>query len=133
MSSGRAMVIAPFDAAGQRIHDTVNRVLYELGFDVFRTDEQSSGSDRLLNILSGIETSNFVIIDVSRQNPLVIYELGFAHALRKSTLLLDSQENATTLPKELTELVSNPLSYDSNNLAALRDTLKSVIKSQWDI
>jgi nucleoside 2-deoxyribosyltransferase len=40
-----------------------------------------------LNVLDGIRRADLIIADVSRHNPNVMFEIGFAQAFRKPTIL----------------------------------------------
>ena len=122
----RAMVITPFDSKGQRVFDTVVRTLTELGVEVFRLDWIPAGSNITNEIVGAIDSADFVVVDVSRQNPSVMYELGYAHGLRKPTILLLSQDNEGKMPSELSGNLY--LVYDHNNLGMLRDRLKQAVR-----
>lgn len=126
MKKNRAIIIAPFDPSGEQVRDAVRRVLQELGIEVFRLDTLPVGSNLTYEIINGIEAADFIIADVSKQNPNVFYELGFAHALRKPTLLMTDQESLSSVP---TDLSSNLyLIYDPSNLSIFQNTLKRMIQ-----
>lgn len=58
------------------------------GFDVIRIDEKAGPSVIFQDIQREIEDSDVVIAEITPTNPNVLYELGYAHALKKPTILL---------------------------------------------
>jgi hypothetical protein len=116
--SPRSLVIAPFDAAGRRILDAVRRALMELGVEVARLDNIAPGASWANAITDAIRSSDFLVADVTRQNPNVFYELGFAHAMRKPTILIVSAEGkGGALPSDLDGF--QYIVYDPGNLREL--------------
>jgi hypothetical protein len=59
-----------------------------LGFDVVRSDEVSGPGIVFQDIQKKIEDAKVVIADISAPNQNVYYEVGYAHALKKPTILL---------------------------------------------
>jgi hypothetical protein len=58
------------------------------GFDVIRIDEKAGPGVIFQDIQQEIEDSDVVIAEITPSNPNVFYELGYAHALKKPTILL---------------------------------------------
>ena len=118
MKKTQVLVIAPFDAQGARVLDALRFALEDIGVQVFRFDERiSAGASWANAITDAVRVSDFVVVDVTRQNPNVFYELGFAHALRKPTILIASTEGSRSLPSDLSGF--QYIVYDSNNLQEL--------------
>ena len=65
-------------------------------FRVTRIDEQSGPGLIIEDISRAIQEAKLVIADISPVNANVFYEVGFAHALNKPTILL--AEKGTKLP-----------------------------------
>jgi len=122
MRRTRSLVIAPFDAAGARVLDAVRRALEELGVEVSRFDNISAGASWANAITDAVKSSDFLVVDVTRQNPNVFYELGFAHALRKPTILIASSEGTGSLPSDLAGF--QYIVYEPSNLRSLVDHVK---------
>jgi len=121
-------VIAPFDAEGQRVQDTVRRAVEEAGLGVIQPqDVLLPGAEMTSSILDGIRRADLIIADVSRQNSNVFYEVGFAHALRKPTILLFNKKSNLSLPSDLAGL--QYIVYDLVNLRGLADRVKSEAKA----
>jgi nucleoside 2-deoxyribosyltransferase len=128
MEPPQVFVIASFDPDGERVQDAVRRAIEEAGFRAVRPDREiSPGAELATNILDSIRQSDLVIADVSRQNPNVLYEVGFAHALRKPTILLFNIKSDYDLPSDLAGLQYIP--YDLRNLRGLAERVKSETKA----
>jgi len=117
MRRTRGLVITPFDAPGRRVLATVRRALEEIGVEVFRVDDIAAGAVWANAITDAMRSSDFLVVDVSRQNPNVFYELGFAHALRKPTILVASAEATGALPSDLAGF--QYIVYEPDNLRSL--------------
>jgi nucleoside 2-deoxyribosyltransferase len=128
MQGPEVFIIAPFDPEGQRVQDTVQRTLKEAGLRVVPyRDAILPGAELTSSILDSIRRADLIIADVSRQNPNVFYEVGFAHALRKPTILLFDTKSADKLPSDFAGLQYTP--YDATNLRGLADRVRSEIKA----
>jgi len=123
----RSLVVTPFDAAGQRVLDAVSRGLLELGVEVFRFDNIEPGASSANAFTDAVRSSDFLVVDVSRQNPNVYYELGFAHALRKPTILIASSEASGGLPSDLAGFQF--IVYDPGNLRGLVEHVRRAAKN----
>lgn len=55
-----------------------------------KTDNLVEKDDILMNIVTLIIQSEFVLVNLDGRNPNVYYELGIAHALGKPTILLSN-------------------------------------------
>ena len=128
MQSPHVFVITPFDPEGRRVQDIVRRAIQETGLRVVQySDAIRPGAELTSTILDAIRDADLIIADVSRQNPNVLYEIGFAHALRKPTILLVSIESGSGLPSDLAGLQS--ITYDPANLNRLADLVKAETKA----
>jgi nucleoside 2-deoxyribosyltransferase len=112
----------PFAPDYESIKQLVVDVVHELGFESYRVETKIQVGARWANeITDAIERADLVIADVSEQNPSVMYELGYSHALRKQTILLLSTEKSGNVPFDLAGY--QMLTYDPQSLEALRQQL----------
>lgn len=120
----KAFIITPLDKSGERIRDTINRNLPKLGIELInmKTILESTGNITEL-ILLALEQADFIIVDISRHNPNVMYELGYAHALRKPTIIIADKDEITKIPIDVSG--HYVLVYDRNNFRSFIDNLKS--------
>ena len=68
--------------------EVIRPVCEKSGFEVQRADDVFRPGIILQDIINGLLDSDLVIAEVTPPNPNVFYELGFAHALDKPTVLL---------------------------------------------
>ena len=84
-----AFVIMPFAQEFEEIYNLfIAPTLIEAGFEVFRADDIVSQRNILEDIVRSIIESDLIVADLTGKNPNVYYELGLAHALGKSVILL---------------------------------------------
>jgi predicted nucleotide-binding protein len=120
----RAVLIMPFGAARDEIRETVREALKETGFEVMTWEEAASTSISS-NFADAIESSDLIIADLTEGSPNVMYELGYAHALRKPTILLRNEKDTAGIPADLAGYIY--LVYSPSNLGALRAALSRAI------
>ncbi len=66
---------------------------------LFRADEKFSTADIMCKICQAIQESQYILINISGQNPNVMFELGLAYGLNKKVFLLKDKQSA-----EITDL-----------------------------
>ena len=76
--------------------DVVSKVCEVYEVSVLRADEVSGPGFIIADIVREIATSQLVIADITPQNPNVYFEVGYALALGKPTILL--AKKSTPLP-----------------------------------
>ncbi len=79
----------PYDTFYQEV---IKKQADEAGFDVVRIDEKAGPGVIFQDIQQEIEQAEVVIAEVTPANPNVFYEVGYAHALAKPTILLARKE-----------------------------------------
>lgn len=70
----------------------------EKGLHAIKADEVYASSSIIQDIIREISEAAIIIADITMDNPNVFYELGYAHALNKPTILLADSEKRTQLP-----------------------------------
>ena len=80
-----------------QIRELVGQVCDELQVELISVDTASYTSSTTGNIADAIERADFVIVDLTSNDPNVFLEFGMAHALRKPILPIsqDSQSIAS--------------------------------------
>ncbi|HLN04040.1 MAG TPA: nucleoside 2-deoxyribosyltransferase [Bryobacteraceae bacterium] len=85
----RAFVVMQFAEPYDTFYDEVIRKQADAaGFEVVRIDEKAGPGVIFQDIQHEIEQAEIVIAEITPANPNVFYELGYAHALGKPTILL---------------------------------------------
>lgn len=122
----KALVLTPFDDSPHLVREAVERGLRKADVvPVLIEQILSPGAAWVDAITSAIQESDIVVADVTQRHPNVYFELGFVHALRKSTVLLVNIESAYDLPSDLVGY--HIIAYDPNNLDALTHRIKRFV------
>ncbi len=79
-------------------NEVIKPVCEELRYNPIRGDEVMSCTLILNDIITSIQNSAIVIADITPDNPNVFYEVGYAHALNKPTILLCERVIRDKLP-----------------------------------
>jgi hypothetical protein len=79
----------PYDVLYREV---IQPVSDNAGFKAIRADDVFRPGVILQDIIRGIVESDVIVADITPTNPNVFYELGYAHALQKSTILLANRQ-----------------------------------------
>lgn len=86
-------------------YDDVYRVITESsrkqGFNCIRTDQDNKPGNLLQYIVKTIVESQLLIAVIDNRNPNVFYEMGIAHSLGKSVILVCQQKDASKVPFDI--------------------------------
>lgn len=97
--SPRVFCVMKFEAAFDDLYqDVIKPQCEKLGLQAIRADENYASTPIINDIIQEISEASIIICDITMDNPNVFYELGYAHALRKTTILLADKQKRTTLP-----------------------------------
>ena len=92
IKKGTAIFLTPFNSEGERVFQICQNIVSRLDVFLQRTDNKVDKDDILMNIVSLIVQSEFVIVNIDGRNPNVYYELGIAHAIGKPTIILSRSD-----------------------------------------
>lgn len=79
----------PYDAV---YTDVIMPVVEDAGLEAYRVDDVYRPGIILQDIIQGIVESELIIAEITPPNPNVFYELGYAHALDKPSILLADRQ-----------------------------------------
>jgi hypothetical protein len=86
---GRAFVVMQFSSPFNEIYEEVIKsVCHEFGIEAHRADDTYGPGLIIADVVREIIDSEFVIAEITPANPNVYYEIGYAHAINKPTILL---------------------------------------------
>lgn len=112
-------VLMPFDDTFSDIYTLgIKEACKEAGTYCERVDEQIYEGGILDRIYNQISKADIVIADMTGRNPNVFYEVGYAHALGKSTILLT--QKTEDIPFDLKHY---PHIVYSNKITTLKEEL----------
>lgn len=118
-----AFVLMPFDSAFDDIYKLgIQAAASEQGVVAQRVDEQFYSEGMLDRIYRQIDAADFIIADMTGQNPNVFYEVGYAHAKDKLCTLLT--QDASDIPFDLKQ--HRHLVY-GNSIQKLKKLLQSEV------
>lgn len=124
----KAFVVMQFSSQYNDVYfEVIKNVCQQENIDVLRIDEESGPGLIIQDITRAIYESKFVIADISPVNANVFYEVGFAHALNKPTILI--AEKGTKLPFDVSSF--RTLFYENSigGKSKLEEGLKRHIKA----
>ena len=87
-----AFVLMPFSAEFDDTYElAIKPACEQAGAYAERVDKQIFTGSILERVFNQISKVDLIIADMSERNPNVFYEVGYAHALGKTTILLTNQ------------------------------------------
>lgn len=88
-----AFVVMQFSSPYDELYrEVVKPICAELGIDAIRADETYGPGLIIADVVRQIDEANLVIAEITPSNPNVYYELGYAHARGKPTVLIADRE-----------------------------------------
>ena len=94
---GKVFVVMKFsDPYHELYRDVIQPVIRHFGLEAHHAGEVVGPGLILEDIIHDIKEAKIVVAEITEQNENVFYELGYAHALKKPTILL--AENEKKLP-----------------------------------
>jgi hypothetical protein len=99
LARGEAFVVMQFSDFEELYSDVIKPVTESFGLKAYRADEVFGPTIIMEDVIRGIEGSQIVIAEITPPNENVFYEVGYAHALKKPTILL--AEKSKKLPFDL--------------------------------
>ena len=119
----RMFVVMPFSSEFQDIYILgIREVAEKLGMVVERADDIEHNGDIVGVIQDKIRNSHLILGDTTGKNPNVFYEIGFAHALRKETILI--ARKGSDIPFDV--FMQNHIIFDT--IVELRERLEKRLR-----
>lgn len=100
---GTCFVMQPFDQGvfDQRYEDVFVPAIKEAGLEPYRVDQDPKVSIPIQDIEVGIRDAEICLAEITKDNPNVWFELGYAIACRKEVVLVCSKERTTKFPFDI--------------------------------
>ncbi|WP_104403223.1 hypothetical protein [Vibrio penaeicida] len=85
----KAFIVMQFTDEFNSLYTEVIKPICEAyGYEVVRADNMYTNTQLIQDITTAIRESSLILADITPDNPNVYYEVGYAHALDKPTILL---------------------------------------------
>lgn len=107
--------------------EVIKPVVDDYGFDCERADDAHTTNPILQDIVQSIKECSVIIADITPNNPNVFYEIGYAHAINKPTILLCDRKR-DKLPFDISGF--RTLFYDNTiaGKSAVENSLKKFLE-----
>ena len=119
----RSLILTSHTPESHRLRRVLELCIVDSGAEVIRLDEFPLGSSWVDPIMEGIRKADLIFCDITSGNPNIFYELGIAHALSKTTVLLRSRDCNDRMPSDLQGFLY--WAYDPNTP---EDRLAQIVK-----
>ena len=109
--------------------DVIAPICEECGYKSIRADECYTSSFIIQDIIREISNASLIIADITMDNPNVFYELGYAHALNKPTILLADIAKRDDLPFDISGYRTIFYSNSIRGKKEIEETLRKYIEN----
>lgn len=121
-------VLMPFAEELRPVYeDHIKGVTKRLKLEVARSDDFFTNGSIMADIWSAINHAALVIADCTGRNPNVFYEIGLAHAIGKSTVLIT--QSIDDIPFDLRHLRTIIYQFNPRGMKQFEKTLEKTIKA----
>lgn len=98
----KAFVIMQFSEEYNNLYAEVIKPICEsYGLDCERADEFYTSTPIIADVIKSLTDCSIIIAEISPDNPNVFYEVGYAHAIKKPTILLCDKKKREKLPFDI--------------------------------
>jgi hypothetical protein len=88
-SSPKLFIVMQFSNEYNELYNEVIKPVSEkFGYECIRADEFYTSTPIISDIITSIKEATAIIAEITPDNPNVFYEIGYAHAIKKPTILL---------------------------------------------
>lgn len=100
---GTCFVMQPFDkdVFDQRYEDVIAPAIRDADLEPYRIDQDPKVSIPIQDIEAGIREADICLAEITKDNPNVWFELGYAIACRKEVVLICSKERKERFPFDI--------------------------------
>ena len=121
IEKNRCFVLMPFSENFNIIYGNIKKSLHENEYICNRADEILGSKPIMNKILNEILKANYIIADLTSQNPNVFYELGIAHTFKDAQNIILITQRLEDIPFDIRHI--NNIIYEPNNLKYLTSSI----------
>lgn len=96
----QCLLITPLGEEYSKVREIIAQMLLEIGVEPIIVENMAPREQIIDAILRSINQADFIIADLTGNNPNVMYEIGYAQALRKPLFII-VQQNSQPLPSDM--------------------------------
>lgn len=98
----KAFIVMQFSEEFNKLYNEVIKpICQEFGLECERADEFYTSTPIIADIVNSLIECSIIIAEITPDNPNVYYELGYAHAINKQTILLCDRNKRSKLPFDI--------------------------------
>ena len=130
MKKLQALVLLPMDASYKRIAEVIEITLNQAGVTpILPRDIMWQDTRGMLDAMTNaIQEADIIVADVSSSNPNIFFELGFALAFRKPTIVMLSTNAVGGIPSDIAGYMM--VTYDPDDMSSLEKKIFRFIEYQ---
>jgi hypothetical protein len=126
------LTLMPFTEELKPVYeDHIKKVVKQLGLTVARADDFFAASAVISDIWNSIYAAKVIIADCTGRNPNVFYEIGIAHTLGKSVVLV--ARSAEDIPFDVQHLRALIYEYTPRGMEQFETKLQATIQHEISI
>lgn len=126
VNNSSCFVLMPFSERLKPVYeDHIKKVVVSLGLECQRADDIFLNREIIEDIWESINQARILIADLTGKNPNVFYEVGVAHTVGKSVILIT--QRIEDVPFDLRHLRHIQYKFTPKGMGAFEDRLKSTI------
>lgn len=133
-TSSDVFVLMPFSDELKPVYDDhIKKVAQDLNLKVARADDFFTADSIMSDIWNAICDARLVIADCTGRNPNVFYEIGLAHTIGKSVVLITKDKD--DIPFDIRHLRYIEYEYTPRGIKKFEDRLTKTVKLElkiWD-
>jgi hypothetical protein len=123
-------VLMPFKAKLEAVYSKhMKRLAHELGLRMMRADEIFSPRPFMAKVWDGICAARVVLADCTEKNPNVFYEIGVAHAVGKTVVLITRSDK--DIPSDIKHFDYIHYDYDPEGVETLIARLRTYFDAHF--
>jgi hypothetical protein len=137
--SETVFMVMPFgdEIALSAYRHSTRPIVESFGFRIQRADEIFSANPIFDDIVTAIEQSTIVIVDISNRNSNCFYELGVAHTLKRNRTIIVTHDEYKEVPFDIAHFrilkYENTIEGKTKYENALKKTLRSITSGLPDL
>ena len=122
----RCFILMPINDHFDNIYGNLKKTLHDNGYICNRADEILGSKPIMNKILNEILRSQFIIADLTAQNPNVFYELGVAHTFKDAQNIILITQKVEDIPFDIRHI--NNIVYEPSNIKYLTSNIIQTLK-----